>query len=325
MLTLHLYIPNLLKYSDHPAAKPLPALDICLSKARRIPLINNREQCLANLLGWHAADAPPIAALTYLADVNNDLSAVQNHAWLRADPVHLQADQRFLRLLDADLLQINADEAQQLCQALNAFYADDDFPLSLIAATPTRWYLKLTHHTQLKTAPLSVVRGDHLQQYLPSGADARWWQARGNEIQMFLHQHPINQKRQQQGQLTINSLWFWGQGKLPEARKTLWQQVFSNDALSIGLSRWTQTSQAPVPANAQNLLEQATQGKVLCILPPCHGLPDQIEHHWLAPLLTALQKKRIAKLILYPDNGIAYQLTAHHLWFFWRYKRAWFK
>ncbi|MCB1639923.1 MAG: hypothetical protein KDI15_13865, partial [Thiothrix sp.] len=30
------------------------------------------------------------------------------------------------------------------------------------------------------------------------------------ELQMLLHQHPVNQARERQGQLPVNSLWLWG-------------------------------------------------------------------------------------------------------------------
>lgn len=325
MNDLHLFIPVLLKHVEQPDAKPLAALDTWLSKARVAAHASSREHSLARLFGVPTQAALPTAALTYLADIKKAVTALQKQTWIRADPVHLQADQRFLRLFDADRLHLQAEEAQSLCQALNAFYADDEASLQFIAATPTRWYLQLTHHQQLTTSPLSAVRGAHVENYLPSGADARWWQARWNEIQMFLHQHPINEARIQQGLLSINSLWFWGEGRLPPtAPPPHWQQVFTDDALSIGLSHWTQTPQAPLPDTAQTLLEKALHGDVLCVFPPCYGLSEQLETDWFAPLLQALQEKRIKRLFLYPDNGCVYQLSRYHRWLFWRVRQRCF-
>jgi len=326
MRNLHIYVPNLLKHAEHPDAKSLPALETWLSKARVRPVAQSRENVLANLWGVNQEHSLPIAAFTYLADIGNDLIQLQNQTWLRADPVHLQADQRFLRLFDADMLDLKTAEAQALCEALNEFYADDENGLHFIAATPTRWYLQLTHHQQLHTSPLSAVRGDHVQNYLPKGNDARWWQTRWNEIQMFLHQHPVNEKREAHGQLTVNSLWFWGEGKLPQQTlKTPWQQVFADDALNRGLSCWTQTPSTSVPDTAQKLLEYPCQNDVLCVLPALYDLPNLLEEIWFAPLLSALQQGHIGTLHLYPDNGKVYQLAPHHLWLFWRLRKPWFK
>ena len=41
------------------------------------------------------------------------------------------------------------------------------------------------------------------------GKDAVSWLAVQTEIQMFLHSHPINQTREQQGLPEINGLWLW--------------------------------------------------------------------------------------------------------------------
>lgn len=38
------------------------------------------------------------------------------------------------------------------------------------------------------------------------------WYRLQNEMQMFMHQHEVNQQRLQHGQLPINSLWCWGAG-----------------------------------------------------------------------------------------------------------------
>ena len=36
-----------------------------------------------------------------------------------------------------------------------------------------------------------------------------------NEVQVLLHQHPLNAARQTRGLPPVNSVWFWGAGRLP--------------------------------------------------------------------------------------------------------------
>ncbi|MCP4492541.1 MAG: hypothetical protein GY820_35325 [Gammaproteobacteria bacterium] len=50
------------------------------------------------------------------------------------------------------------------------------------------------------------------------------WSRLINEMQMFMHAHAINQRRLQNGQLAINSLWCWGAGEYqpPQRRYSSW-------------------------------------------------------------------------------------------------------
>ncbi len=322
MTHLHLLIPHLQTLASLPNAPALPALARWLSKANNQTAAASLETNLAALFG---ITAPlPSAALTALADFNLTPTEAQKHHWLRADPVHLRADQQFLRLFDASVLNIQASESAALTQHLNAFYANETDALTLTAPAPTRWYAKLTHHQQLNTHSLESVRGLPIHNHLLTGADARWWHSRWTEIQMLLHQHPINSARETSGQFSLNSLWFWGEGQLTAAPTKHWQQVYSNDPLAIGISRWSQTPHSPPPETAQALLAQAPDGRLLCQLPHAQNTPEQLEEHWFAPLLTALRHKHLQSLWLYPGNGRSYQLTAYYTNRFWKRTHPWF-
>ncbi len=62
---------------------------------------------------------------------------------------------------------------------------------------------------------LSVL-GKVANPYIEQSRQHLGWYKLLNEMQMFLHQHEVNQQRAQRGLLPINSLWFWGGGNLPE-------------------------------------------------------------------------------------------------------------
>jgi hypothetical protein len=63
---------------------------------------------------------------------------------------------------------------------------------------------------------LSVL-GKTANPYIEQSRQILPWYKLLNEIQMFMHQHEINQQRMQRGLLAINSLWFWGAGSRPQA------------------------------------------------------------------------------------------------------------
>ena len=54
---------------------------------------------------------------------------------------------------------------------------------------------------------------------------------------MLLHDHPVNQQRQQAGLHPINALWFWGGGKFVARSATSEHKLFSNAAFAIGLGQ----------------------------------------------------------------------------------------
>ena len=63
----------------------------------------------------------------------------------------------------------------------------------------------------------SVGAGENRQSlYRADRAGTLPWYKLLNEIQMFMHQHEVNQQRMQSGLLAINSLWFWGAGSRPQ-------------------------------------------------------------------------------------------------------------
>lgn len=62
---------------------------------------------------------------------------------------------------------------------------------------------------------LSVL-GKIANPYIEQSRQHLGWYKLLNEMQMFLHQHEVNQDRERRGLLPINSLWFWGGGERPE-------------------------------------------------------------------------------------------------------------
>lgn len=62
--------------------------------------------------------------------------------------------------------------------------------------------------------PLSVL-GKSINPFIEQSRQVLPWYRLLNEIQMFMHQHPVNEQRLRQGMLSINSLWAWGAGVPP--------------------------------------------------------------------------------------------------------------
>ena len=130
-----------------------------------------------------------------------------DNCWVHADPVSLRADRNSLLLADAALLNIRPDEARTIAETLNAHYGDE---LELRVATPDRWYARLHTPPKGETTPLSSVAGRAIE----PGRGAMGWHALMNEMQMLLHDHPVNEAREARGEAAINGVWLWGAGRL---------------------------------------------------------------------------------------------------------------
>jgi hypothetical protein len=288
------------------------------------------DATLARFFGLTVAEDQelPAAALTWLADTGQPPDA-----WLmRADPVHLRADQSCLRLFDSHSFTITREEADALVTAFNAHYRETGWELT--APLPQRWYLSLPQPPSLLTLSPDRVAGQDIDPCLPCGADAARWHALLNEIQMLFHTHPVNAAREQRGAPPINSIWPWGGGRLPGQLQPRVTRLLADHPLATGLASHTAISRDAMPAAVGELLAGTGDGCTLLVDDrlewPMHygdieawleGL-QVLEADWFVPLLAALRGGMLASLEIHPCNGLGFHVTRGDLRRFWKRVRA---
>ena len=301
-----------------------PALDRLLSRSKVQPLAGtDLESTLCHWFGLEQQAALPVAALTYLSD-----SGEQPRGYLlRADPVHLRADQSSLRLFDSRGFSVTQDEADELVTAFNGFYAERGWRLT--APRPQRWYLSLPADPEITTTPIGNIAGQVIDPCLPQGAAAAEWHALLNEIQMLFHAHPVNSAREQRGEPAINSLWFWGGGCLPGTLQSRADRVLTDHPLGMGLAQQAGISRMDMPADGNELLAQTRDGLTLVVNDVLDGPTQygdverwldalqQLEQRWFSPLLAAIRQGVLSSLEICPCNGYGYmtnKLQQRHFW-----------
>jgi hypothetical protein len=210
MKTVHLVIPDLFLPEELSAeltkGMALPALEQLLGRGHSKMLAPvAMESLMCRLFGVPFQEDAPIATISAAFD------GLAKGCWVRADPVHLSL-QRDEMLLQSNL-DINADEAGQFCESMNAHFAGQG--LEFFAPHPQRWYVRSETLPRIRTRYLSQATGIDVRRALPAGEEAPLWHQLLNEIQMLLHAHPLNQARENRGEPVINSVWFWGAG-VPE-------------------------------------------------------------------------------------------------------------
>jgi hypothetical protein len=163
-------------------------------------------------VGAGAAAGPDADAA---ADAGSDAGArvgeVAPHstAWI-ATPVHLIAgltslhlDRRsILRLPQADLTRFSSDFQRVFSgsEILLKPMDSGEFLISDLSALRT-----------LTTEPARAL-ATGLGESLPQGADAPVLKRFGAELEMWLHEHPVNEARTKRGELPVSTLWLWGGG-----------------------------------------------------------------------------------------------------------------
>jgi hypothetical protein len=295
--SLQLWLPALAHFEP---AHPLRAW---LARADRLPAGGSGY---LGGLGDHfsGVDATvPAAAITrqFLAgDAGDDL-------WLSADPAWVQPDMNGVRLLACGQMQLDMDAAQAFAEVLRPVF--DEAGMQLEISTPDRWHLRLPPDTSLPdfAAPEQAL-GEDLAQHVPQGAQGRRWRVLLNDIQVLLHQHPLNAQRQAHGWAPINSLWLWGGGRLPTLSSQL-SGVVSDDLLlralaaRAGVSLQARTPETVTAAPANWLVD-------------LQDLPaSAIATQWWPTLQSVLNQRAVR---LHFASGERWLHKPAHRWRFWR-------
>jgi hypothetical protein len=254
--------------------------------------------------------AIPSAALTRSLDAADAAGSL----WLRADPAWVMADAVTLRLLACGNMDLSASDSDQLARALKPLFGDAGFLLE--PATPSRWYLRCPAGAQLPafSAPRAAL-GDDIARHLPEGESGRRWRHLSNEAQVILHNHPVNAERSRRGAAPVNSLWFWGAGRLPDWVRTAFAVAMSNDEIVLALAR---LAGIPVAGTLAEALGAATgDARVIVDLDGPMSIITP-EGAWAESMQKALADRSVAQVELKFASGERYRYRHGHRWRFWR-------
>ncbi|MXS84925.1 hypothetical protein ABO04_03080 [Nitrosomonas sp. HPC101] len=251
--------------------------------------------------------------------------------WLRVDPVHFRIENNHILLGDNHILNISLKEAISFTDSINKLISDDG--LTLLPLYPDRWYLQCSKALELQTFLLSEVVGKNINNLLPCGNDSSIWNSRVNEIQMLLHEHPLNQAREARGDLVVNSVWAWGGGITPQQVHTSYSRIWSNHILARALAEMGKVVCHDLPEDVDELLQYPDDsGEWLVFLDNLRkyaGYKDvfnwrneliKMEQSWFSPLLLALKRKQITQLkltVISEHSSRSFTLTSGSLWKFW--------
>lgn len=225
--------------------------------------------------------------------------------WMRLDPVHLMADSDGLRLLPGEQLGIEDDEAAAL-----ATYISVQTGLPIHRIRPEYWIAPaLNEHADLH--PVHDAAGRHIGALLPEGEARMRYRSWLNELQMIMHDAPVNQRRRDAGVLTINSVWAWGRGTLPAQCRWPFTMSYASDPMVGGLADLAGHNHAgPLQAFTQLSLEQDSFVWITS--------PAGVTENWVLPAWEALHRGDLGELRLLDESGSVLTLRSGMRWRFWR-------
>ena len=252
----------------------------------------------------------PAAALSRSLDANDAAGSL----WLRADPAWVMADAVTLRLMACGDVGLSPEESQALARSLKPLFGDAGFPLE--AATPSHWYLRCPLGAQLPTfSPPASALGDDMARHLPEGDSAQRWRHLLNEVQVILHNHPVNAERARRGAAPVNSVWFWGAGKLPEWVRTTYSRVLGVEETLVGLARLARVEvRAPEAAGIDEWPDDCAILVDLAAARDGAGLEQQ----WLGSVQARLARRKLAAVNVHFESGERYRYRHAHRWRLWR-------
>jgi hypothetical protein len=296
---LDVVIPDLL---GAPFAARMPALERWLARGQSSTLPQGR---LADVVG-HAfglPSPPPVAAVTLAGEGHPDV-----RPWLRADPVHFELMQDGVALRHSAVLDVTRDEATMLVAELQGLFASDG--LEFRAPAPNRWYVRVPEAEVPATTPLDDALGRNVFGLLPHGRGRINWPSAITEVQMLFSGHAVNARRETDGRLAINSVWFWGEGRLPGEVSSPYALVHANEPFTRGLAILSRTRVVAVPSGYGGIDGVREDQSVLLVLDALSeavrrgdaerfaGVAAALDDTWFVPLAQALDRFDVINVIL---------------------------
>ena len=205
-------------------------LEFWLARGDRLPdAVPGDEALLREVLSFDGPVAA--AALTRQLDVGD----AGDRLWLRADPAWLRADMTTVRMFAHGNLGLSCDEIAALTPDLVKLFATYDMVFD--APTTARWYVACPATLSIPDFPdPDRALGDDLRLHALTGSEGKFWRVLGNDIQVLLHNHPVNQARVAKGAAPVNGLWLWGGGRLPSVVSSNVDGYFGDDPTAMALA-----------------------------------------------------------------------------------------
>jgi hypothetical protein len=268
---------------------------------------------LLNSLGIDDHAQYPSAAVTRSGDSNEPA----RDFWLHLQPMHFVAG---LDRLTAVVLHGSNGVARAELAELEPTLAAHLRAVEMRLVTTSRgdWLVHSPRSLDVQTETPETAAATPLEQAMPRGRDAPELRRLMTELQMLLHEHPVNIERARRGVPEINAAWFHGPGAIRNLQRYALPQAFGDDLYLRGIYRLNDGDVTAAPPDAQAMLARLRSRAVAVV---AADDVDALEAAWLAPLSRALAAGVLGRLEVVIDR-CAVTVARPSLLKFWRGQRA---
>jgi hypothetical protein len=222
-------------------------------------------------------------------------------AWIAAaDPVYMepQLDRLFLHALRAE--DLGRSEIRRLFDGLQQSLGDA--AVLGFAVLGDCGYIQSQQPMTTASFPASVLDAQNPDDWLPSASSAAATLRLISEVEMSLHQHPVNAERQSRGLPPVNSLWIWGGGRAPQQSSAPLPPLFADDPLLRGYWHSVGAATADWPGTIDACLD-AAEGSFVAAMRNATRDATAL-HSALHALRDALRSGRLHRGVLLSADGI---------------------
>ncbi|WP_165006742.1 hypothetical protein [Neisseria yangbaofengii] len=321
-MKLTLAIPSLNRRND----ETLPPLRLdAFNQILRYGLLNKTPQTPSEFYRRHLWQG------SLSAQAKRMLNIPANQAAAFASPLWQQMGMHQARVISGEHLNIQTEEAGQLCRELSDFYRKDGWQFHTLR--PDLWLITMPSEIDWQVAPIWDIGGQIGATDQASGRDALQWLNKQTEIQMWLHNHPLNRQRQNRQAPALNGLWLWQDihgscthtGLL--ASDSPWAAFYPHRRIDAPYDfdaylNATNESGLSV-SDGLIFLDDLAVTEQTGDVSAYQEILQSWENRWFAPLWQALQSGRLKQLTIAADgeNGGKLVITPKAKWAFWKAKK----
>lgn len=237
------------------------------------------------------------------------------NVWVAAaDPVHLEARLDHLCLYALKGAQWPGSDLRAIFDFLQKSLGDDtSFAFVRIGKFG---YLRGDEAMATARVSAAVIDGQEPDAFMPSGESAAGYHRLSGEMQMCLHDHEINLRREAQGLMPVNAVWFWGGGKAPQKTVQKLPPLFGDDPLFKGYWESCTGVTEPWPGNFARCLDIAI--KDLVVVTPASSKGGDLLAAYFEELRELLKTGRLNKLVLLFRDGLTAEVGRFDAFRLWR-------
>ena len=321
-MNLTLALPSLNRQKDETLSPlQLPAFNQIL----RYGLLHKQEMKPSDFYRRHLWKGSLLAQI-------KEMSGIPPHqAAAFASPIWQQMGLHQVSVVSGEHLQITKEEAARLCLELSEFYSKEGW--HFLPVRPDLWLITLPSESDWGIAPALDIYGQIGSADQADGKDALQWLGMQTEMQMWLHQHPLNAVRTQNDTPTINGLWLWQdltglRSADFVASDSIWAQFSDNPRLDApyDFQAWLDAvdESGIHPANPVIFLDDLAVTEQTGDIQTYQEILESWETRWFAPLWQAVSQGRLKNLSISTDgeNGGTLRITPFSKWKFWHPKKT---